>query len=197
MPSLPHRSRSPDAARAAAPHDPQASPGLPATRVVPRAPDVMGFALVCVAVGGLALAGTAVLSTSADRGDLVWRAAAVGAMLLVVGAGLLARRHWARNAAVGMLAYGVITQLGQGWLQSALLQTLVDAVTGRSAAQAAAATLEVARLQPLGSAGTLLVCAVMGWFIVRLAGAPLRAEFSACRRQRTATALLKRRAQNG
>jgi hypothetical protein len=170
---------------------------LPATRAVPRSVDVAVFAVACMAVGALALAGTAVVSTAAERPELAWRVAGVGALLLAVGAGLLARQHWARNAAVGMLAYGVITQLGIGWLQSALLQTLVDAVTGRAAPQVAAATLELAPVQPLGTAGTLLVCAAMGWFIVRLAGAPVRAEFSACRRQRTATALLRRRAQNG
>lgn len=129
------------------------------------APDVVALALACLLVGLLALAGALVAPGLLAQPALQWRVLGLGLLFSAVGAGLLARRRWARSAVLGMLAYGAVAQLTQGWLQDDVLAAWLEALSGQSPHSFAEVSAYSAGLGPVGS---VLLCAVCGWYLLRL-----------------------------
>lgn len=148
-------------------------------------PDVVALALACLLAGLFAFAGAIVAPGVHARPLLCGRILGLGALLVAVGAGLLAGRRWARSAVLGMLAYAAVAQLTQGWLQDDVLAAFFEALSGQGA-------VAVGAPGPLWS---LALCGATGWYLLRLSGASLGAAFSAGRRPDTASDPL--RARNG
>lgn len=128
------------------------------------APDVVALALACLLVGMLALAGALVAPGLQAQPALQWRVLGLGVLFSGVGAGLLARRRWARSAVLGMLAYGAVAQLTQGWLQDDVLAAWLEALSG----QTPHAFADVVGTAGLGPVGSVVLCAICAWYLLRL-----------------------------
>ena len=145
----------------------------------PRAVAVSGLALLMVAAGVAALAGSWVLPAA----DLaIWQVRLVGlaSLLVVVGLGLWHRMNWARCAAIGMFAYVIYAQLNGRWLQSEVLGLFIDSLRGVHDAGAAPLASLGDGLPPASASAAslgLALCVALGWFITHLLSAPVRAEF--------------------
>lgn len=156
-------------------------------RHLPRellAPDVAALAVACLLVGLLALAGALVAPGLQAQPALLLRVLGLGLFFSGVGAGLLARWRWARSAVLGMLAYGAVAQLTQGWLQDDLLAAWLEALSGQSPHAFIALRVHA---DGLGPAWSVALCMACGWYLLRLALPLWRAQvravpFSAGRR---------------
>lgn len=158
--------------------------GLLPQRTAALPPDVLLLAWAALGGGLLALAGALVAPGVAAQPALQVRVVGIGLMLVLVACGLLARRRWARSAAAGMLVYGFVAQLTQGWVQDDVVAAFLEALTGRHPLQGAGALLATA--DDAGGAPslwTVLGCLMTGWYALRLAAASLLAEVRASRRR--------------
>ncbi len=146
---------------------------------VRRAVAVSGLAVLMVAVGVAALAGSWVLP-AAELAPWQVRFVGLAGMLIVVGLGLWHRMNWARCAAIGMFAYVICAQLSSRWLQSEVLALFVDSLRGVHDA-GAAPLVSLGEVLPPASASAaglgLVLCLALGCFIAHLLSAPVRAEF--------------------
>jgi hypothetical protein len=153
---------------------PSLSLRLPAQRWLRMAlaPDVAALAMLCLLAGLLALAGALVAPGLQALPVLRLRVLGLGLLFAAVGAGLLARRRWARSAVLGMLAYGAVAQLTQGWLQDDVLAAFLEALSGRHEVE----VLSSATVTPgaLGPGWSVALCLITVWYLVRLSGNPLR-----------------------
>ena len=100
-------------------------------------------------------------------------------LTLTAGIGLLKRKNWARWYFVGVLAFGILWQIGGLWIQHQMLSTFSSSVGQLPAAasdefRGAETVMSVASL-----AFTVVVCGLFGWLIARLCSNSVRAEFNA------------------
>ncbi|HZR02201.1 MAG TPA: hypothetical protein VFA81_03390 [Burkholderiales bacterium] len=100
-------------------------------------------------------------------------------LTLVAGIGLLKRKNWARWYFVGVLAFGILWQLGGLWIQHEMLSTFFSAMDHLPAAashefRGAETIMSVASV-----AFAIVACGVFGWLIARLCSHSIRAEFNA------------------
>lgn len=146
----------------------------------PRSPDIAALGGANLMVGLLALAGAWVVPALQDNASLRWRILGLGLMLALVGAGLLLRHDWARSASLGMLAYGIVALFTQGWLQEDVAAAFFEALLGHPLTMSAPPPV-VANGDDAGMGWSLVLCLAMGWYLVRLAGPKVRAEFCAPR----------------
>lgn len=156
---------------------------LPLVQVEPlrsRSPDIAALGVASLLVGLLALAGAGVAPALQEDAGLRWRILGLGLMLALVGVGLLQRRDWARSASLGMLAYGIVALFTQGWLQEDVAAAFFEALLGHPLAMSAPPPGAASR-EEAGNGWSLVLGLSMGWYLVRLAGPKVRAEFSASR----------------
>jgi hypothetical protein len=140
------------------------------------APDVAALAVACLLVGLLALAGALVAPGLQARPALLLRVLGLGLLFSGVGAGLLARWRWACSAVLGMLAYGAVAQLTQGWLQDDVLAAWLEAISGQSPHAFIALG---AFADGLGPAWSVALCGACGWYLLRLSLPLWHAQLSA------------------
>jgi hypothetical protein len=93
----------------------------------------------------------------------------------------MARREWARRAAIGLLGIVIAAGVAGLWLQHELVQALVRTTLSRSLLPAPAADLFggfATATQVLALLITLLACGWLGWVIRRLMSETVRQEFA-------------------
>jgi len=147
----------------------------------PRSPDIAALGVASLVVGLLALAGAGVAPALQDNSGLRWRILGLGVMFAAGGGGLLLRRDWARSAALGMLAYGIVALFTQGWLQEDVAAAFFEVLFGHPLGLSAPPP-GLASQAGAGSAWSLGLCVAMAWYLIRLAGPRVRAEFRSAAR---------------
>lgn len=161
----------------------------------PRSIDIDIAALLLFSAGGLGMAGLVAMGDCCHAPDLVLRAVAMAAGMLLFGIGLWQRREWTRRGMVVLALCVIQAQLSRRWLQSEVPHTLVEGIRGLGVQADNLYSSALLNLPPpeVGPAAFgLVVCALLAWLVLRLLSRRVSAEFAAGRREPTRLLRLER-----